>query len=163
HFVLICSVDERRLKGAIGSNDEAILHEWLSLLRKEGSVIPDYSIQAREEAARRLVAGDFAPGECDEGTDFGYAFEELCRAWANEQKDIECYVDEAFPQLWDLVTGAAPPFGLPTSPFGVPVVGWHAGPAVVKHRSAFAAVRSDKALRKYGGTSENFADIDTVL
>src|SRR5262249_39440760 len=103
HFVDICSIDEHRLKGALGSKDQAILQEWLGLIRKNARSVGDDTIQAREEVAKKMIAGDFAAGEAADGAHFGYAFEELCRAWASKHEVIECYVDDAFPQLWDFV------------------------------------------------------------
>jgi len=163
--VSVYSVDDARVRAAIGSGDRKARNAWLRAIRKQVGRLAEDKIEAQEEAAEQLVAGGVPPGERPDGHHFGYAFLALCEAWADEKATVECYVAEAFPALWALAAGARPnPFGVPQSPYATGHVGWHGPAAVPRLRRALAAVRAgDPALSRFGGSAENVAAIDAVL
>jgi hypothetical protein len=164
-FVDLYSVDEARIRSALGSGDRKARNAWLRAIRKQVGRLPEADIEAREEAAEQLIAGGVPPGDRPDGHHFGYAFLALCEAWADRRSTIECYVIETFPALWALAAQAGPnPFGVPQSPYASGHVGWHEPSAVPRLRQAFAAVRAgDPALARFGGSAENIGAIDSVL
>jgi hypothetical protein len=96
HFVRVYSVDDVRVRAALGSGDRKPLNAWLRAIRKQGGRLAEDDIEAQEEAAEKLIAGGVPPGARSEGRHFGYAFLALCGAWADRQAVVECYVAEAF-------------------------------------------------------------------
>jgi hypothetical protein len=163
--VRVYSVDDERLRAAIGSGDRSILADWLGAVRAQAGRLPGDEVNGRERAAEQLVAGGIPASERDDGHHFGFAFLALCEAWADCQVVVECYVTEAFPALWVLAARASPnPFGVPQSPYGSGHVGWHEPSAVPSLRRALAAVRAgDPGLTRFGGTAENVAALEVVL
>jgi hypothetical protein len=165
HFVYVYSVDDARIRAALGSGDRKALNAWLRAIRKQAGGVPESDVEAREEAAEQLIAGGVAPGERHDGHRFGYAFQALCEAWADRRAVVDCYVAKPFPALWALAARAAPnPFGVPQSPHGSGHVGWHEPSAVPALRRALAETPvADPALERFGGTPGNVAELDAVL
>jgi hypothetical protein len=164
HFVTLSSVDPQRVRRVFGSNDRTLLDDWLSLIRKQRHWDPEL-IAGCEVAARTMVAGNSHRGESDEGSYFIRAFNVLCKAWATAHADIECYVDEGWPELWAFVTQTDdPPFDIPQSSSGVPFFGWLAGETIAEHRNAFAKYEpTDELAETYGATQSNIEELQRVL
>lgn len=165
HYIRVYSVDDSRLRAALGSRDASVRSEWLQLVRRSGAGLPKSDSTAREEAVNQLVEGGVSPGERPDGHHFGFAFLELCKEWSDRHVVLECYVSPSFPGLWELAAQARPnPFGVPTSPYGLGHVGWHDASDVARLRRAFAAIEVDApGISRLGGTPENLAAIDSVL
>ena len=165
HFVHVCSIDQGRIKTALGSKDQGILSKWLSAIRKNGNDWPEETRLECEEAARRMIAGDYSADECEDGHAFGYALQEYCRDWSAAQAVLECYVDVDWPQFWEFVVeGKGPQLEIPTSSSGVPTVNLHVGSEIARHRKAFALVNpGDGEFENFGGTSQNLTELDKVL
>lgn len=90
HFVRVYSVDDVRIRSALGSGDRNTLIDWLQAILKDARYLSEIEIQAREEAAEQLVSGDIQPGERSDGHYFVNAFLALCAAWADRHAVIEC-------------------------------------------------------------------------
>jgi len=120
HWVSVYSDAPERLGAVVASGSAARLEEVL--VRNPGW----RSDQNRLSFLRRLIDGDFGPGEHPDGGRFVDAFQAICRACASKQATVEIYVDEdLFPEMWDFVWGGADaPQGLPMSEQGSPAVGF---------------------------------------
>jgi hypothetical protein len=166
HFVNVCSVDEERIRGALGSGDRKVLNAWLRAIRKRGKATyrSESDIEGEEEAAECLIAGSVANGKSANGHHYGHAFEVLCELWADDSETVECRVDAACRALVRLASGGTTaPFGVPASPYGVPDVRRHEPSELGELRALFAAARGASAeLERYIGP-EDIEAIDRVL
>jgi hypothetical protein len=165
HYVSVCSLDDQRVRGALGSADRKVRTAWLRLIRKEVGRVEEQIIEAREEAAEAMIAGDYAPGARPDGHHFEYALVALCEGWADAVARIECHVHDTFPVLWYTVAQAQPnPFGIPYGEYSPIQIGWHSPAEVTERRAALAQIDMDNATRRRSGcTPQNVAAIDKVL
>ena len=166
HFVYVCSVDEDRIRRAFGSGDRKVLNAWLRAIRKRGKATyrSEDVIEAEEEAAEQLIAGGVTGGESPDGHHYGHAFEALCEMWADDSEMVECRVGEECPILVRLASGGAgAPFGLPTSPHGVPDIRRHDLADIGELRAEFATARMASEDLDNSISPDDIEAIDRVL
>jgi hypothetical protein len=144
HFLGIYSVPPAPLNAVIRSQDRAKSDEVLT-------AVPDLrQDEEHVQALMRLVDGDFAPGEAEDGPAFVYAFEAICKAMATKSTVVEIYVDEeTFPEIFDFVWNAGEvEFGLPMSPWGSPAAGYRDRDSVREYIAILQGLDLEKLREK---------------
>jgi|GEM_PF-3631543 hypothetical protein len=165
-YIRICSVDEERIRQAFGSSDRKVLNAWLRAIRKRGKATQnsEEAIEAEEEAAEEMVAGNVLAGEREDGDRYGAAFLALCEAWSDDSEVVECAIAPECPPLERLAGGeGSNPFGVPNGPYGIPTVYYHEPSEITELRLAFAAARSSPAEVERYIVPDSIAAIERVL
>jgi hypothetical protein len=145
HWVGVYTDDIPVLKSIIGSNSA---EHFAAILKAAGGTFStDPSGHDRISAALKdIIAGSYPSGEHEEGHNYIYAFERLCRTYAQKWTVEEIYVDEEmFPEMFYFVWGSVDdpadvpllndnPFNLPQAKYG-PVC-WHRDFKIVQQQIA---------------------------
>jgi hypothetical protein len=119
NWISVYTDELEELKKIVRSrNSEAAEKAIERYQQKAGS----HAKEATMTAIRRLVEGAYEPGEQPDGHTVIYAFEHLCRTYAQEAETVEIYVDQdKFPEIFDFVWKSEnDPFLLPMSKQGSP-------------------------------------------
>jgi hypothetical protein len=139
HWVSVYSVDQAQLDAVIASKNH-------SEFEKIVAAAPEFARDEGKRAyVRRLIDGDFGPGEQSDGGPFIYAFQGICGVCASHSATVEIYVEEdLFPEIWNFVWGAAePPQELPVSEQGSPAVGFWDVASLGKQMDIFRKIDRD--------------------
>jgi hypothetical protein len=120
NWISVYSVEPARLDAAIASKSDAEFDKIVAAAPELGTD------EGKRKFVRRLIDGDFGPGEQPDGGPVVSAFQAICSACASHRATVEIYVNEdLFPEIWNFVWGAAEaPQELPMSEHGSPAVGF---------------------------------------
>ena len=119
NWISVYTDELAELKKIVRSRDDSVAKGVIERYQQKAGA---HAKPATIEAIKRIIDGRYKSGEQPDGHTLIYAFEHLCRSYAQEFETVEIYVDEnSFPEIFEFVwTSHSDPFELPISEKGSP-------------------------------------------
>jgi hypothetical protein len=147
------------LKKIVCSRNEVAAHTAIERYQQKAG---NHAKPSTIEAIKRIVEGRYESGEQPDGHTLIYAFEHLCRSYAQEAETVEIYVDEdSFPEVFEFVWDSkSDPFKLPMSELGSPACSHWPPDGVKKYLHLFSNTNLERVKERTD--SDYGAEVDAL-
>ncbi|HEY9774612.1 MAG TPA: hypothetical protein V6C81_12485 [Planktothrix sp.] len=147
NWISIYTDELDELKKVVQSRDEAAAKTAIDRYQQKAG---NHAKPATIDAIKRIVDGKYETGEQPDGHTLIFAFEHLCRSYAQEAETVEIYVDQdSFPEIFEFVFNSnSDPFRLPMSEMGSPACSHWPPEGVKKYLKLFSTTNLERVRER---------------